>query len=291
MPNDSAVAPGRRARVDADRSVVYAEYGDPEGRPLLLFHGTPGSRALGELFDDVARRRGVRVVAPDRPGFGRSPAWPARSLTDTDEFVAPVLDDAGVDSAAAVGFSGGAAHALALAATAPDLVDGVDVVAAATPPSLREGTPLSQRLLARSARSAPWLLRALTWAQVRVAERASPSFVLAQYTDAEGRREVPDADADAVRRDFLAALSTRRDGLVRELRLLDDPWGFSPSAVSAPVRLWHGAADANAPAAAASRLAARLPDCETTVYDDADHLTALLRSREAVVDRHAPSVE
>jgi pimeloyl-ACP methyl ester carboxylesterase len=286
---DTSRSAERVAVLDGERAVAYATYGDPSGRPLLVLHGTPGSHVLGELFDDAARRHGVRVLAPDRPGYGQSPAWPSRALPDTAEFVAAVLDDADVRSADVVGFSGGAPHALALAATDPGLVDGVDVVAGAAPPALRRETPPTQRFLAWTARRVPALLGALTRAQVSVAERAPASFVLAQYTDAAGRRAVSDAEADVVRRDFLAALRHRRDGLACELRMLAEPWGFSLDDVAAPVRLWHGADDANAPVAAARRVADALPDCETTVYDDADHLTTLLRSRRAVLDVAAAS--
>ena len=275
----------RVARLDDERTVAYAEYGDPSGRPLLALHGTPGSRVFGELFDDVARERGVRVIAPDRPGFGRSPAWSDRTLTDTETFVSAVLDDVGAPRASVVGFSGGGPHALALAATAPRLVETVAVVAGATPPSLRERTPRAQRMLAWTARSAPPVLRALSWIQVRIAARASPSLVLGQYTD--DPESVPSTDADAVRRDFLAALRERRTGLVRELRLLAEPWEFAPGDVDVPVHLWHGARDANAPVTAARRLADELPDSSATFYDDADHLTTLLRSRSAVVERLA----
>jgi pimeloyl-ACP methyl ester carboxylesterase len=279
-PSDGVV------RLDDERRVRYAAYGDPDGRPLLLLHGTPGSHVFGELFADAARRRGVRVLVPDRPGFGGSPAWPGRTLADTAEFVAAVLDDAGASSAAVVGFSGGGPHALALAATAPGLVDSVDVVSCVAPPTRRRETPRGQRLLARAARSVPTLLRALVRVQVGVARRAPASFVLAQYTDAAGGDAVSEADAATLRRDYLAALRDRRDGLVRELRIVNEPWDVALGDVTAPVRLWHGAADANAPVDAARRLADDLPDCAVTVYDDADHLTALLHSRPAVLDRH-----
>jgi len=128
--------PADRVPIDDDRHVAYAEYGDPAGHPIVFLHGTPGSRRLGRLFDDAARREGVRILAPDRPGYGRSSPWPTRDLSDTGAFVAPVLDDAGVDRAGVVGFSGGAPHALAVAATHGDRVTAVDVVSGATPPSV-----------------------------------------------------------------------------------------------------------------------------------------------------------
>jgi pimeloyl-ACP methyl ester carboxylesterase len=69
------------AVVDADlmladgRRLGYAVWGEPEGQPALLFHGSPGSR----LFcpDPVATAAaGVRLVTVDRPGYGRSAAAP-----------------------------------------------------------------------------------------------------------------------------------------------------------------------------------------------------------------------
>ena len=52
--------------------VSYAQYGDPRGRPLIFFHGWPGSRLQARIFDAPARLCGIKVLAPDRPGIGLS---------------------------------------------------------------------------------------------------------------------------------------------------------------------------------------------------------------------------
>jgi pimeloyl-ACP methyl ester carboxylesterase len=130
----------------------------------------------------------------------------------------------------------------------------------------------------------------VSWLQARIAESAPPAFVLAQYTDSEGRATISDADVDAVRRDFVAALRRRWTGLGRELRTLAEPWNFALDSVTVPVRLWHGTGDTNVPVEAARALAATLPDCEASV-DDTDHLTTLLRNRESVVARYAAPVD
>jgi pimeloyl-ACP methyl ester carboxylesterase len=49
----------------------FAEAGDPAGFPVLCFFGIGGSRYLVLLLDAVAREHGLRVISPDRPGFGR----------------------------------------------------------------------------------------------------------------------------------------------------------------------------------------------------------------------------
>ncbi|KTG09571.1 alpha/beta hydrolase [Haloprofundus marisrubri] len=270
--------------MDDQRVVSYAEYGVSDGRPVVFLHGTPGSHLLGALFDDAARRNGVRLIAPDRPGYGRSTPWPGRTLRDTGTFVTAVLDHAGVSSAGAVGFSGGGPHALALAATHGGRVESVDIVAGATPPALEANTPAVRRVLATMAHRTPSLLSGLLRVQGWVARRASPAVVVSQYTTAEGVAELDDGVAELVRRDFAESVEGGQSGAVTEFRLLADTWDVPLERVGHPVRLWHGEKDTNVPVDAARGLADRLPDATMTTLRDADHLTSLLRSRSQILN-------
>ena len=283
---DGSPIDARRRRttdIDGDRSVSYVEYGDSEGAPLVFLHGTPGSALLGALFRDGARRTGTQVLAIDRPGYGQSSSWPDRTLSDTGDFVTAVLDDVGESEADVIGFSGGGPHALAVAATHQDRVRNLHVVGGVAPPSLSERTPTVQRTLSGLAERVPTLVRGLFRAQAWIADRHSPSFVVAQYTDrdAEG---VPDDVAGIVSRDFVAAFSTRRTGAVHELRMLNGSWAWLLDEVDRPVRLWHGDGDTNVPVENARNVRNRLPDAEIEVFDDADHLTSLLRSRSPILE-------
>lgn len=299
---------GLRAAVEADvrtttaadgRRVAYTEYGDPDGVPVVFLHGTPGSRLLGAVYDGPARRAdaartpangrtrsggGVRLLAVDRPGYGRSSPWPTRTLRDAGAFVAAVLDDAGVSRAGVVGFSGGGPHALAVAATHEERVRGVDVVSGAVPPSLGSETPKPLRALELLAAASPTLTKGLMRVQSWVAARAPPSAVASQYADDPA--DLPDGAAALVRRDFVEAFARHRSGFVTETRTLSDAWDVSPADVGAPVRLWHGGRDDNVPVADARRLAARLPDGTLTVFEEADHLRTLLRSRDPILRRY-----
>ncbi|ELZ35109.1 hydrolase or acyltransferase of alpha/beta superfamily protein [Halogeometricum pallidum JCM 14848] len=276
----------RSVRSD-DGTLSYAEYGDPDGVPVCFLHGTPGSRLLGGLFDETARAAGVRVLAPDRPGYGRSTPRPARTLGDAGRAVAAVLDDADVARAGLVGFSGGGPHALAAAATRGERVRRVDVVAGAVPPQIRSSPPLTLRALETLVRRAPSLSRGLLRAQAELARRGPPSLVTAQYTSDAAGDELPADVAELVRRDFVEAFARHRGGFVTETRLLADSWDLPFDELDAPVRLWHGDRDANVSLEGARRLAERLPDAELAVLDGADHLRSLLRGRSSIVERHA----
>jgi len=285
VPDDTGSL--RTVPTPADRRVSYAEYGDPDGVPVLFLHGTPGSHVLGGLLTAAAERAEVRLLAPERPGYGRSTPWPTRTLVDTGAFVTPVLDDAGVETAGVVGFSGGGPHALALAATHPDRVDAVDVVSGAPPPSLEYRPPAPQRLPTVLAGASPRFLRGLLGVQAWVADRLPPRAVVSQYTATTDPSDLPPGVAERVHRDFVTALADNRRGAVTEFALLAREWDLPLDAVDVPVHLRHGDRDVNAPVAGARRLRNRLPTADLTVVEGADHLSTLLRCRASVLDRYA----
>jgi pimeloyl-ACP methyl ester carboxylesterase len=274
----------RRVSLDGGRQLAYAEYGRPDGPPVVFLHGTPGSRLLGRLLEPAASDLGLRVLAPDRPGYGRSSPWPDRSVRDAEAFLTPLLDDAGVESAGVVAFSGGAPYALAAAAARPNRIDRLDIVSGATPPDVSEETPAIQRLLAQLATTTPTALRGLFRGQAWLASRLDPSFVLTQYTD--DADSIPDSAAETVRADFVEAFADSRRGAVAEFRHTARDWGVRFEDVAADVCFRHGEADTNVPIADARRLEKRVPNAEFHALDDADHLQALLRSIPDVLDGH-----
>lgn len=274
----------RVVSVDGDRQVAYAEYGRSDGVPVVFLHGTPGSRRLGALLATRARENGVRVLAPDRPGYGRSSPWPNRSVRDAAEFVTPVLDDADVRTAGLIAFSGGGPYALSIAATLAEEISHVDVISGATPPTKREEPPVVQRLLTRLATTTPAVLRGLFRGQTWLVERLGPSVVVERYTADDDA--VPDAAAEIIEEDFLEAFARHRSGAVTEFRNTATDWGIDFAEIDAAVRLWHGSNDTNVPISGARRLEQTIPTADLHVLDDADHLQTLLRSLPDVLERH-----
>ncbi|QCC47968.1 alpha/beta fold hydrolase [Halobellus limi] len=268
----------RTVRSATAGELAYTEYGPASGTPVVWFHGTPGSRRLGSLFEAAATDCGVRLLAFDRPGYGRSPPWPSRTVRDGAQCAAAVLDDADVDSAGAVAFSGGAPYALAAAATRSDRIDRVDLVSGAVPPEMTEEPPAIQRLLRGMAAATPRLLRGLFRGQAWLARHREPSFVVSQYTAGDATEGIPERAAEVVRADFVEALSRSRRGVVTEFRHAGGDWNVPFDEIDADVCLWHGALDTNVPIAGARRLESALPTATLRVLDDADHLRTLLES-------------
>ena len=83
------------------RRLGFAEYGDPAGKPVLYFHGTPSSRLL-HPDEGITRSLGARLIILERPGFGLSDFQPGRELLDWPDDVVEAADQLDLDCFAVV---------------------------------------------------------------------------------------------------------------------------------------------------------------------------------------------
>ena len=230
------------------RALGWAEFGDPAGFPVFSFHGWPGSRFQGERFDDAGWITGVRIIAPDRPGFGLSTFQPARGITDWPADVAALADSLGVDRFAIIGASGGGPYALACAAMLPDRLTGVAVASSLGPPE--SGADERATLRRRALRATLRHTRVLPELGVRLVSRRvleDPENMLDRATT-----RLPPCDRAIVSKPEIRAISVRdvsaalADGgraAAWDLRLLSRPWGFWPEEIAVDVHLWFGGMD------------------------------------------------
>lgn len=115
------------------RTVEVGSYGDDNGTPVFAFHGTPTSNTSWAIVDQSAAERGVRVLAPNRPGIGRSDPRPLPLVASYAREVADLADRLDLTRFPVVGHSGGGPFALACAALLPDDITAVATVAGVGP--------------------------------------------------------------------------------------------------------------------------------------------------------------
>ena len=249
------------------RTLSYATGGDPDGLPVVVHHGTPGSRLFGALLSEPAAETGVRLLVPDRPGYGRSSAPPAEwSWEEWPADLAELLDAESVDRAGTLGFSGGGPFALA--AASDDRVARVGLVSSVVPPA--------ENALATLA-SVPFALRAMFRLSKAVASLSGPNAVVSQYTD----RSVSDAVGEAVAADFHEALDRGARAVERENRAFASA-SLDPGGLDVPVRAWHGTTDENTPISPVQTLVDAVDGTLETA--EADHLGTLLDRRRAALE-------
>jgi len=115
------------------RVLSYAEFGDPTGYPLIFFHGFPSSRLEAWFLDPIVQRKGIRLIAPDRPGFGRSTFQSNRQFTHYPSDIRALADHLELEKFAILGGSGGGPYALACARDIPGRLSAVGLFASAGP--------------------------------------------------------------------------------------------------------------------------------------------------------------
>src|SRR4051812_34137799 len=101
------VKPGSTVTLRDGRRLGYAEYGEPDGRPVFYFHGTPGSRIDGRGADAEVRALGLRVIAVERPGYGLSTFVPRRTIASWPADVTELADALGIERFGVYGYSYG----------------------------------------------------------------------------------------------------------------------------------------------------------------------------------------
>lgn len=249
------------------RILEYAELGDPAGRPVLFFSGTPATGGQARVIVDAAERHGVRLVGLSRPGYGASTLTPP-GLAATADDTLELADQLALDRFVAVGLSGGGPFALAVAARAPERVTSVAVHAGPGPyaevqPEVLED--VDHRALAMLAAGDVDGAMALeiTAADDEFADLrglGAEEFAAAlQKTAPPGPNWLADHPAAraAFDADFQRSIATS-EGYIRDNLSWLGPWDIDLGAVTAPVRLVYGDADGMVPKAHGEWLRERL---------------------------------
>jgi pimeloyl-ACP methyl ester carboxylesterase len=274
------------------RRLGYAEYGDPSGKVVLWFHGTPGGRRQFPLLGRrAAEKLGLRVILVERPGTGLSDPHPYDAVADWATDMAHVADALGAEQLGVIGLSGGGPYALGCGAVPPvsGRVAAVGVLGGVVPSLGCEATANGVVDIAR--RFAPLLSGLRQPLATMVAGLLLPLIPFGRYAyrgyasiSPKGDQKVfADPDMEGMFLDDLALLAKGRfQAIVDDARLFGRDWGFRLADVNVPVRWWHGDADPIVPLGAAQTAAAHLSDAELVVRPEESHLGGFATADEAL---------
>jgi pimeloyl-ACP methyl ester carboxylesterase len=267
------------ARTSDGRTLAFVERGATDGVPVIVCHGTPGSRLTRHHDADIYERHGVKMVAYDRPGYGRSDPKPGRSVADATGDIEAIADELGFDRFVVVGGSGGAPHALACGALLGDRVLRVGALVTPAPYTddfdfLAGQADLNVKEFG-AALEGPEAIEAFL--QPYADELMSdPDKVVAQIS-----AELPEVDQAILARpeyraimveSFVEAIRQGVRGWADDDLAFTKPWGFELEDVTADVRLWQGELDVLAPRAHGEYVASRLPNARFELLEGGGHL-------------------
>ena len=267
------------AKAPDGRTLACVERGAPDGVPVLVNHGTPGSRLSRHPDAALYEQHGVRMIAYDRPGYGLSAPNPGRSVADAGSDIAAIADELGIERFAVVGGSGGGPHALACGALLGDRV--LRVGALVTPaPSDTDDFDFFDGLADINVKEFGAALEGREAVEAFIQPyadelRRNPDAVIDEIVS-----ELPDVDRAIaegeefraiMRESFIEAVRQGVRGWADDDLAFAKPWGFEPEDVHAEVRVWQGELDVLAPRSHGEYVASRLPNARFELLEGGGH--------------------
>ncbi len=273
------------------RKLSYAEFGDPDGKPIIYFHGYPGSRLQGGFLDEDAARLGARIISPDRPGMGKSDPMPNRTVLDWSADVASLADALGLTRFAVLGASGGGPYTAVSAWSMPERVTKAGFMAAISPTNFSgalDGMSFQGKMLLRLGRFAPWSVSIFLRGMARmILNQPEPKIIETM------KKSMPEVDFNTVESgnhwsslisDTKEAFRQGIHGVVQDGKLYSKPWGFPLGEIQVPTFLWQGEEDQNVPPVMGRYLADAIPNCEATFLPEVGHISLIFGQGERVLE-------
>lgn len=279
MPRLAQVATARQAQLKDGRRLGFAEYGEPEGTPIILFHDLWGNRSLRHPDDSILKRLGIRLIGVDRPGYGASMRKPGRGIMDVVDDVMLLGKALKLERFAVLGYSAGGPYALACAWRFPQVAHHCAIVASWPPLDHANGFralhPLYGRLF-QIASSNEALFRLILRAFIIFdAQRGADQYIreLGSSLSRSDQAALSNIDLFISRREMWDEIRrSGSDSLADEIFSLTRPWGYRLQSIRVPVDIWWGEADLFCSPVVGARMANMIPKARPHREAQAGHL-------------------
>lgn len=260
------------------RKLAYAEYGDPEGKSIFYFHGWPSSRLSGSETNQAAKKLKVRVISPDRPGFGLSDYQENRTLLTWADDVEELADQLKIQKFAVVGVSGGGPYLAACAYKLSDRITKAGIIVGLGPVNVKhnlDNMAFQARLCWANYHRFP-LLRTLSTLSALIGFRyLSKLSLLVGFRAIEDQEAIKKWISENNNPKDEASKEAFRQGIKGpnlDLKLYTDNWGFKLQDIKVKTYLWYGAKDKNVSLNMGKYYKLQIPNSELFIDKNGGHL-------------------
>ena len=280
------------------RKLAYAEFGQPDGHPVLYCHSSYSSRLEPLLIgEEVFRQYGLRVIAADRPGLGGSDFLPNREYTDFTKDTVFLTDALGLEKFSVLAISGGSPYAAVCAAKIPQRISKVVLVSGSWQIDKEVikaiGSPMN--LMWQVALRMPFLLKFVVKIMVKLMNQ-NPKDVYNKKSSPP-TNIMPTVDHVAMvnpermaiyQKTLMESVKQGVKGAALDIRMNVREWDFDLDEIHLPILLFHGRLDKNMPLAHVQQTANQLHDARLVTYPDDGHISTFANHSNEIVKALIP---
>lgn len=275
------------------RSLHYGELGAADGRPVILLHGMLTGIRMTDAAQAAFAGRGLRVIAPWRPGFAASTPDPGPVATAPQRFaadIAALMDRLDLGPCPLIGHMSGSIFAFAAAAALPRRITALMNVSGVVPlKSVRQIAFMTprQRIVAYTAKFAPRIFPAIVRAGIAQMDHGGMArFIEALYRNAPADlRVTQDPEVFSIMDEaYRETVAQGSRGFEIDGLLSTKDWTAAGEACPMPVTLLHGAHDPAVHISTVRAFAARHPAIRLHEFPDRGHL--LMHTDPAAIADH-----
>lgn len=270
------------------RILAYQEFGERDGIPTFYCHTTSGSKVEGEFFHQTALSNGIRLICIDRPGIGDSSYLQQRTLKDYPKDLQELAKELEITQFGLIGWTGGAAYALAVSHHMPEQVTFCIIIAGFC--DFRSKSDFCEhldsgieKLIAHNHRKYPKLVR-LYLNLVNITTRT-----LSQFTIRNLMRTVSSIDKKIVTEVNIRSIILRAQkdsfkegpmGPTKEILIHYSDWGFELKNIDVSIDIFHGAEDQIVPLLFSHHFQKNLPNSQLNIVPEQGHFFPCVDSEE-----------
>ncbi|WP_449284376.1 alpha/beta fold hydrolase [Marinobacter sp. PE14] len=259
------------------RTLSYSDIGTGENGTWIHCHGIPGSRKETHHLQDQLKRAGMRLIVPDRPGYGQSTPAVDYGFSEHSDDLRRLADHLTLATFRLSGFSGGGVFAMAAAHDLGNRIEQLDIAATPAVPLMENPYEYASELTVNTWRAALEDRGAL--AREMEALTGSVEALSEALMGASGDQEGHYLSSEPVRTGFMKSLNaaleqgpaTAADALARDSFLIAHSWPFAPADICLPVRVIHGSRDSLVYRDHQTTLSRKFPDSTPEIINGAHY--------------------
>ena len=230
-------------------------------------------------FEDPAKKRNMRIICPDCPGFSLSSDNPSRKLSEYARDISALAKRLRIPKYHVFGGSGGGPYTVACAHSSPknELLN-VAVVAGMGPPELITVKDAGWYTVTALGliKWFPGLMRSLsswgTASEEKLEKQLKSAFKW--LLTKEDMEYLSDPKEKALlMKSYEEAYKQGALGAIRDCQIYGIPWDFKLGDIQRKIKLFYGGKDTRTPLAFGWYLKHHMPNAELYEYGDASHVT------------------